>query len=507
METKGVGFFGKLPTLGDFVSRRLPRQFIDPWDQWLQSSLRVSQDIHGENWLSLFLVSPFWRFAISPGICGDAAWAGVMMPSVDRVGRYYPLTLAQTIDPSQMAGLFLPDSRWFSELESAALSVLDEPFELDSFDHSLLNIAPPKQSSLQCFPFQNGQSATSSKIAFRYDLQSLDQTVPVFSSLTQSLLSRILQSYSFWATEDIQQGNAQFLCFDGMPPIDAYAGFLKGLPVDSANFCPIPPVLPPIREDAQEGNEPTLPRAQLAQASVSAGSWQSHGITEVGNRRKHNEDAMLDAPEKGLWIVADGMGGHQSGDMASRRIVDGLAAMPSDIDLSSQVEWLRNSLQEINDDLCRIANQMHEGAVVGSTVVALLAKGRECAAIWAGDSRLYRLRGGQFKQLTHDHTLLDELLSTSNMNREEAIQYVGANVITRAVGGQQTLELDVIRFEAESGDRYLLCSDGLDKELAESEIAEGLAAASCHLAVQGLIDTALQRNAIDNITVIVVEYV
>lgn len=504
MDTAGVGFFGKLPTLGDFISRRLPRHFIDPWDQWLQSSMRASQEIHGDDWLSLFLVSPFWRFAISPGICGDTAWAGVIMPSVDRVGRYYPLTLAQAIDAEQVTAVFLPESPWFDQLEAAALSVLAEPFELEQFEQSLLKIEAPRRLPAQNVCVPNDISA-GAKTAFRCELPNLCQSSHFFPYLTHSLLDRFLKVYSFWATEDAQNASAKFYCFEGMPPVEAYAHFLQATPIGEMEEVPTYPALKPLL-DPQEGNEPTIPREEPMAGACSTGQWQSHGITEVGNRRKHNEDAMLNAPELGLWIVADGMGGHQSGDVASQRVVSGLGAMPADLDLSRQVDWACNCLQQINAELCHIANQLQPGAVIGSTLVALLAKGDECASIWAGDSRLYRLRRGQFEQLTHDHTLLDELVSQGGMKREDVMQQVGANVITRAVGGQPTLELDVIRFHAEPGDRYVLCSDGLDKELTETEIAEGMAVADCWQAAEGLINSALSRNAIDNITVIVIEY-
>jgi len=517
VENGGVGFFGKLPTLGDFVSRRLPRQFIDPWDQWLQSSLRVSQDIHGDNWLSLFLVSPIWRFALSPSACGENAWAGVMMPSVDRVGRYYPLTLAQAIDVSQMTELFMPTSDWFAQLESAALSVLEERFDLDSFDRALSEIPPPVPANIQCSPFNGERSSSSTKAAYRCELQSLSQAGQVFPSLTQNLLSRFLPSYSFWATEGVHNGNSHFLCFEGMPTVDSYAEFIRGgvntnlaAGAEVIPFCPLPEIITPladIQAVVEEGNEPTLPNGKYLQPStVATGQWQSYGLTEVGNRRQHNEDAMLNAPGIALWVVADGMGGHQSGDVASKRVVDSLVVMPVLADLPTKIDWICQCLKLVNTDLCEFAAQMQPGAVIGSTVVALLAKGDDCAAIWAGDSRLYQLRAGRLTQITRDHTLLDELMSAGNMTREEALQQVGANVITRAVGGHPELEIDVVTFRAELGDRYLLCSDGLDKELSDLDIAEGLAIGSCQQATEALITLALNRNGIDNITVVVVDY-
>lgn len=528
VDSSTVGFFGKVPALGDFVSRRLPRQFIEPWDQWMQASMRASQEMLGDSWMSLFLVSPIWRFALSPGICGTSAWAGVVMPSVDRVGRYYPLTLAQAIDKDVIARLFLPDSDWFSRLEEAALSVLSEPFDLDNFDQHLLNLVVADNVSPRQFQVQNGQVLNSSttKQVYRFDLDNLNQAGLLFPQLTQNLLDRFLPCYSLWATHGAQHSRPSFLCVENLPPVDTYADFLKGAPQYSNNwYCHIfqkqtdhqpviansQPVInspfPKLIPDPDPDDEP-LPVLQTTEAKsaepIVDPAWTSHGITVVGNKRKHNEDAMLVNPALGLWVVADGMGGHQSGDVASRLLVDSLAEMQDADNLSAQIEWICGRLKKINEDLCRYAMGLLQGSVVGTTVVALLAKRNECAAIWAGDSRLYQFRNGQFKQITRDHTLLDELMDSGLMSREDAMQQVGANVITRAVGGQASLELDVLRFDAERGDRYLLCSDGLDKELSETDMSEWMSAETCQLAAEGLINTALSRSGRDNITVIVI---
>ena len=90
-----AGFYGKLPARGDFVSRRLPRSFVEPWDAWLQQGFASSRDHLGDGWLEAYLTSPIWRFVLAPGVCGPAGVAGVVMPSVDSVGRYFPLTIAQ----------------------------------------------------------------------------------------------------------------------------------------------------------------------------------------------------------------------------------------------------------------------------------------------------------------------------------------------------------------------------------------------------------------------------
>ncbi len=506
MEANGVGFFGKLPTLGDFVSRRLPRHFVEPWDNWLQASIKLSQDIHGENWLSLFLVSPIWRFSLSPGLCGNQAWAGIFMPSVDRVGRYYPLTLAQEIPAEQVSDVFCCGSKWFVELENAALSALSEQFDIDSFNQRLLNIHFPPAYTTEGRGIDDNEKTVNliSKPAYRFDLNQLADAEQAFPHLTRLLLNRFLPTYSFWAAEGIEENQASFFCCEGMPPIDAYADFLSGVHNNNSKTwqCHTHKLILPKYQ--RQSDRLSLSPNQAHFENIRL--WQSFGITEVGNRRKHNEDAMLNAPELGLWVVADGMGGHQFGDAASQKIVEVLADLPLSGGFTDQVNWISDQLQLVNHSLCAMAKNIGQGAVIGSTVVSLFACADQCAVIWAGDSRLYQLRNGQLKQLTRDHTLLDELINTTNMSREAALQQVGANVITRAVGGQAILDVDVIFFQAEKGDRYLLCSDGLDKEVNDEEITYWLSSESCHLAVEGLINLALSRNGIDNITVLVADF-
>jgi type VI secretion system protein ImpM len=198
------------------------------------------------------------------------------------------------------------------------------------------------------------------------------------------------------------------------------------------------------------------------------------------------------------------MGGHQSGEMASHLVVDSLAEVACVEDLAKQIELFNNRLIEISDELCHYATGVHEGCVIGTTVVAMIAKGLHCAVLWAGDSRLYRFRHGQLQQITEDHTLVNELM-TMGMTQETAVQQAGSNVITRAIGGCFNVELDIIEFEAQTGDRYLLCSDGLDKELSDADIARLMAGESCQSVAQALIGLALSRSGRDNITVAVVE--
>lgn len=140
------GFFGKLPSHGDFVGRRLPPAVRDCFDRWVQAGLLQSRIALGEAWLPTWLSSPVWRFVAAPGVCGEQAWAGVIMPSHDRVGRCFPLLLAAGSDGTPLLRdcLTLHDA-WFARLESLALSTLADDFALDTFDAALMaqGGAPP----------------------------------------------------------------------------------------------------------------------------------------------------------------------------------------------------------------------------------------------------------------------------------------------------------------------------------------------------------------------------
>lgn len=136
-----LGFYGKLASRGDFVGRGLPQSFIQPWDTWLAAGLHVSQQQLGEDWLNAYLVSPLWRFALAAGVCGPDAVVGVLMPSIDRVGRYFPLTVAQMLEPDQsLAALASAPDVWFEQVEALMLSTLDEGADFSAFDDSVASL-------------------------------------------------------------------------------------------------------------------------------------------------------------------------------------------------------------------------------------------------------------------------------------------------------------------------------------------------------------------------------
>jgi len=231
--------------------------------------------------------------------------------------------------------------------------------------------------------------------------------------------------------------------------------------------------------------------------------WQSCGRTDVGMVRELNEDAFLERAEIGLWVVADGMGGHTAGDVASHMICDRLAAIERPAGLAPFVDEVEERLLAVNAELRAIAAR-REARTVGSTVVALLAHGEHAVCLWAGDSRAYLYRHGTLIAVSEDHGLVSELVAKGMLSVEEARDHPQANLITRAVGAADTLFLDAEIVELLPEDRWLLCSDGLDKEVSAAEIAEILAAEPGAPYCDLLVDLALSRGARDNVTVVAI---
>jgi type VI secretion system protein ImpM len=224
-DASSTGFFGKLPSHGDFLTRRLSRGFTDPWDSWLQSVIASSREQLADNWLNIYLTSPLWRFALSPGLCGSQAWAGLLMPSVDRVGRYFPLTLAAPVMPDYaLTSLVSQASEWYEACESLALSSLEDQFDLETFDRSLHNLPGPigYEKPASSIPHQ------SYRPSWQIELPNQESFSPALTSLCQILLDRQFQSYSLWWTHGSEQVSPSLLIAEGLPPMAGFSALLDG---------------------------------------------------------------------------------------------------------------------------------------------------------------------------------------------------------------------------------------------------------------------------------------
>ncbi len=229
-DDKQAGFYGKVPTHGDFVSRRLPRSFIDPWDHWLQGAIASSREQLAGDWLDIYLTSPIWRFVLSPGICAETCWAGVLMPSVDRVGRYYPLTLGCAlpagVNPLQIVN---GSDAWFRQSEELLLTCLEDDFSLESFDKQVLELGSP----LDCNP--ESQIPTADPVrnqaggsAWRLPLADPASLRGLCPGLARQLLKELFFAYSLWWTSGSHRIDPSLLICQGLPPLDGFSALLSG---------------------------------------------------------------------------------------------------------------------------------------------------------------------------------------------------------------------------------------------------------------------------------------
>lgn len=231
----------------------------------------------------------------------------------------------------------------------------------------------------------------------------------------------------------------------------------------------------------------------------------SAGITNPGRVRSHNEDAFLDAPDHHLWVVADGMGGHSAGDVASAMIVDRLGKLKHNpTDMAGFVDVVDKELAAVNDDLRKHAAERNV-SLIGATVVTLLGGNDFMVCGWAGDSRAYRFADGKLQRLSRDHSTAQEMMDTGQFTAAQLAGKQQGNTITRAVGGEPQLYLDWLVASFEPGTQFLLCSDGLTKEIPEPKLEEefkkGLPPKEL---AESLVQAALGAGGRDNVTVVIV---
>jgi serine/threonine protein phosphatase PrpC len=226
--------------------------------------------------------------------------------------------------------------------------------------------------------------------------------------------------------------------------------------------------------------------------------------THPGLKRKVNEDSVLVRTDRGFWAVADGMGGHEAGDVASAKAVQALALVPPHSAMESFVEDSISALQTANTELIRLAQTTQRPRTIGTTIVGLVIARGKFGCFWAGDSRAYRIRDGEIAQLTRDHSLVQGLIDAGMLDPAEAANHPNANVVTRAVGASETLEVDTSTGDARAGDTFLLATDGLTRVVTDDEIYSELTSSQIEAAANSLLQMVLSRGAPDNVSLILV---
>ena len=244
------------------------------------------------------------------------------------------------------------------------------------------------------------------------------------------------------------------------------------------------------------------------------------GLTDVGRKRKHNEDAYLVDAERGLFVVADGMGGHAAGEVASRITVESMQEFIATSDDTTESSWpfghgnrasssgnrLTAAVERANEKVMRAVANRPELKGMGTTVVAALVDGERATLVHVGDSRAYLFRDGELRRLTDDHSWVQEQVNAGILSEDEAKSHPLKNVVTRALGGSPHVSVDLIEVPLRAGDRFLLCSDGLTGMVADDEIHGFLLTETvAEVVVRKLVDLANERGGVDNITSIVID--
>jgi type VI secretion system protein ImpM len=499
-----TGLYGKLPTHGDFLQRRVPEGMVQVWDRWLQESMAASREVLGADWLETYLTSPVWRFVLGAGACGSQPIGGILVPSVDRVGRYFPLTLMWSAPPGYTA-LELAErfQRWFDIAEKLVVDTLImESIDFAAFDRAVAELdvhldaahGPAASQVDGVAALLNGQN--------QYWRLPLPTTHALGNAVTQLLgahLDNVFQPVALWWSQGSTSIDPGAMISKGLPAPQCFAAMLDGSWAASG-WSELNLLFDAERDAGKRSGVVDTPSAQSEKDAHPY--CRSAGQTDVGAVRSTNQDAYLERPEVGLWVVADGIGGLSHGEVASRMVCDALADVAPSVSLDDLIEAVRRRLEEVNAYLRRGALRPVNAVQSGSTVVALLIIGRECAVLWAGDSRAYRLRDGLLSQLTADHSWGVVGLESSP---GASIGSVDKHAVTRAVGGEDHLDLEVWRTDVRLGDRFLLCSDGLYGVLSGADISRILEQKDVAACCSAMIASALERRASDNVTAVVVD--
>jgi type VI secretion system protein ImpM len=397
--------------------------------------------------------------------------------------------------PAQVAALSFAEaaSGWFDEVEQLCAGALENPaFELSEFDQALLAtsrwLAGLDQLYLpRPFPGRSPQ--------WRWPLRAVDNLGATLGGPLMVTVQTALRPMSLWWTAGSDLVQPSVLVSRSLPKPESFADLLAGT-----------------WESGRWDGEMTSPEP-LGVAGGAGGidaveampdySIRSAGATDPGTVRQENQDHHLLQDELRLWAVADGMGGHSQGEVASRMVVDALNSTAPTPSLDAALESVSVALRRVNNDLRRAALGVGRDELTGSTVVALAIRGQEWGVFWAGDSRAYVYRAGSLSQLTRDHTVATEAATEAASSLADLV--VGGDEITRAVGGEDMLELDYSSGLIADRDRFLLCSDGLYSALGEARMVHCLQQGTPEEATRRLVEAARSAGALDNVTAVVVE--
>jgi type VI secretion system protein ImpM len=390
------GFFGKLPCNGDFIQYNVSQEWLDGWDQWLQSCIFESRGALQGEWLNAYLSGPIWRFVLAEGACGSGAYAGIVVPSVDRVGRYFPLTLVRQLDsgwnPLDVAVCWAP---WFEALEQCACDALDaHDLRLDEFIARVghiqdpLTVAVPTHIEGELFRHA-GFPASSAQ--WQMNLPSADHLQLDVSVLAYREIHRHLRPVTLWWTAGAERVHSSWLLSRGLPAPASFAAMLDGNWSGSA------------WQSANPGAQVSMPapRAAPAAATPMPEPFMTPGVSLDARARlptsspsnvEGNLAAFVVRPEIGLWAVVAPNG--DTAVNATRTVADALQDVGPAATVTLLAESVRQLLLRVSQRLADESARNPLNPVGLANVLAVVKSAAECAYISAGDAQVLRVRDG-----------------------------------------------------------------------------------------------------------------
>lgn len=569
------GFFGKLPSVGDFVQRSLDSSLITAWDHWLSRHMQQQAASMDETrWHELYWSMPYWRFVLPSMLHGGQMHIGVVAPSADRVGRRYPMMFALPLSVNELAPEILSDCEvWFESAEALMQTALDpnSNFDPDTLDFQLNSELPAlMQDHEQVLPLGRVSTAQSACCAELQPASAALITASWTSQIAPSL-SHGNTAASLWWSLAANADQSRLLAFGGWPDFEGFGRLLRspaqqedaqnsieeypqeepvdelsqtpptGIPIadtqarlkqfmssaeNETNIIPIGDDLLddfPMSEstaastsefedsDTALSDDDELTRQLPISDSLAIGTpripitWESAGLSDVGCQRSVNQDSISVQQDRGLWVVADGMGGHSDGAYASQMICERLEQTPLGTDHLENVQAIEQTINEVHQHLIEEA-QRRDVDIIGSTVVLALATPTHWLVGWVGDSRLYsQATDGKVRQITRDHNQVDQGFE-DGMDIEDMPQ--AGSGLTRAVGvlndsGRVLMEWKLIDRQIYS--TLMICCDGIPDAITATEIHTMLASAnSAHSMTQSCIDAAKNNHCSDNVSAITI---
>ncbi len=479
------GFFGKLPCNGDFIQHDVSQEWLEKWDRWQQSCIFESRGALQGEWLDAYLSGPIWRFVLSEGACGSGAYAGVIVPSVDRVGRYFPLTLVRQLDsgwnPLDVAVCW---PAWFEALEQCACSALDVPdLRLDDFIAQIGRIEDPLALAVPTHIgselFQNaGFPAASTQ--WQIGLQSADHLQLDLAVLAYREIYRQLRPVTLWWTSGASRVQPSWLLSRGLPAPRSFAAMLDGqwrgtdwvqanpsamLSMSAAVAAPpmphaapqfaAPPAPMPIY------SAPVAPAAAAAAVPMSALDARASLPTNRPSDVEGNLAAFVVRPEIGLWAVIAPNG--DTAVNATRSVADALQDVGPAATLTLLAESVRQILLRVSQRLAEESARNPLKPVGLANVLAVVKSAAECAYISAGDAQVLRVRGGITVPMIRDQPAAEH-------SRADLISLVASapSGAPDPCGSSDLDHLPVVYDRAAAGDIWLL---GGSREAADAATA------------------------------------